>query len=69
MSHPQVLPEKPTENCITIDRYIHPMEPLSEEKKARIERIFKELEGTIEFDGTACDLIRELRKTGFNKVA
>ena len=39
-----------------------------EEKKAKLEKQFKELEGTIEFNGTACDLIKELRKTGFSKA-
>lgn len=44
------------------------MKQLTQEKKARIDEIFKRLEGTIKFDGTACDLIKELRKTGFSKA-
>ena len=40
---------------------------LTEEKKQRLKKIFKELEGGIDYDGTACDLIKELRKTGFSK--
>ncbi|MBS3138730.1 hypothetical protein J4207_03425 [Candidatus Woesearchaeota archaeon] len=45
------------------------MKQLTEKEKAEIKQIFKDLEGGIKFDGTACDLIRELRRTGFSKEA
>ena len=44
------------------------MKQLTDKKKERLEQLFKELEGAIKFDGSACDLIKELRRTGFSKA-
>jgi hypothetical protein len=42
------------------------MAELSKEKREKLDKIFKELEGKIKFDGTACDLLREVRKPNFD---
>lgn len=44
------------------------LESQSHEKREKLKKIFEDLAGSIKFDGTACDLIREVRKAEFNKA-
>ncbi|HLC74976.1 MAG TPA: hypothetical protein VJH88_03915 [Candidatus Nanoarchaeia archaeon] len=37
---------------------------LTEAEKKELQDLFSRMEGGIKFDGTACDLIKELRKPG-----
>lgn len=41
---------------------------LSPEKREKLRQIFEDLAGSIKFEGTACDLVREVRKADFNKA-
>ncbi len=43
-------------------------EKLSPEKREKLKKLLDDLRGTIKFDGTACELIQEVRKASFNKA-